>query len=50
MSDPDISEHVSRVVEIADIAAELEDSDTEAVLLDALGRVRKRGTEVPADD
>ncbi|WP_277347995.1 hypothetical protein [Haloarcula argentinensis] len=32
-----------RVVEIADLVADREDSDAEAVLLDALGRVRKRG-------
>jgi len=32
-----------RVVEIADLVADDEDSDPEAVLLDALGRVRKRG-------
>lgn len=38
-----MSEHVARVVEIADLAAAAEDSDVEAVLLNALGRVRKRG-------
>jgi len=34
---------VDRVVEVADLVADQEDADTEAVLLDALGRVRKRG-------
>jgi len=50
MSESDISESVSQVVEMADIAADLEDSDAESVLLNALGRVRKRGAEVSADD
>ena len=36
-----MSEHVARVVEIADLVAA--DSDVEAVLLNTLGRVRKRG-------
>jgi hypothetical protein len=34
---------VGRVVEVADLVADQEDADAEAVLLDALGRVRKRG-------
>ncbi|WP_420182878.1 hypothetical protein ACNO8S_16460 (plasmid) [Haloarcula sp. KBTZ06] len=34
---------VDRVVEVADLVADQEDADTEAVLLDALGKVRKRG-------
>lgn len=34
---------VDRVVEVADLVADEADADTEAVLLDALGRVRKRG-------
>ncbi|MGB9950815.1 hypothetical protein ACOZ4F_00185 (plasmid) [Haloarcula marismortui] len=34
---------VDRVVELADLVADDADTDAEAVLLDALGRVRKRG-------
>ncbi|AAV44286.1 unknown (plasmid) [Haloarcula marismortui ATCC 43049] len=34
---------VDRVIEIADLVADDADADAEAVLLDALGRVRKRG-------
>ncbi|NHN65322.1 hypothetical protein G9463_18740 [Haloarcula sp. JP-Z28] len=34
---------VDRVVEAADLVADEADTDTEAVLLDVLGRVRKRG-------
>jgi hypothetical protein len=50
MSENDVNENVSQVVEMADIAADLEGSDPESVLLNALGRVRKRGAEVSADD
>jgi hypothetical protein len=32
-----------RVVAVADLVAEQEDADAEWVLLDALGKVRKRG-------
>ena len=34
---------VDRVVAVADLVADQEDADTEWVLLDALGTVRKRG-------
>jgi len=34
---------IDRVVEVADLVADQEDADAEAVLLDALARVRKRG-------
>jgi len=34
---------VDRVVEVADLVADQENADAEWVLLDALGKVRKRG-------
>jgi len=34
---------VGRVVEVADLVADDTDADAEAVLLEALGEVRKRG-------
>lgn len=34
---------VGRVVEVADLVADQENADAEAVLLDALSSVRKRG-------
>lgn len=36
---------VARVVEVADLVADDTDADAEAVLLDALGKVRKRGAD-----
>jgi len=36
-------ERVSRVVDVADLVADAEDANAEAVLIAALGKVRKRG-------
>jgi len=43
MAAQDSEDAVGRVVDIVDLVADQEDTDAEAVLVEALGKVRRRG-------